>query len=351
MLRDIFCIEHWRALLSSTTASQTKHYDEVEVQFMSEGNRLSGTLTLPSRRGTLPNTIAILIHGSGKMDRDETNHGHKPFAVISHELSQQGVAVLRFDKRGVGASKGDYDSATTFDFVQDVLAAIRFIGTNLQNGQDKLVLIGHSEGGMIAALAAKASPHVDGIVMLAAPAVRGDELMLAQIAYNCRVTNLSDELAKAQLSLAKSCYDVVKIYDEDPCTIRRLKALIAEKPDVVRDAPFLLARIDPNKITSNWYRAYLSYDPRPALRMLECPVLAVHGLNDRQVMAEDSLPEMRAALAQSAADYSVVEVHGVNHIMQNSPTGATSEYDGIEQSIDPMIIGLVRNFIQTGFKR
>jgi hypothetical protein len=355
MLREILSRKFWRALFSPNPLAQPrqlpKHYSETEVSFSSNGNVLSGTLTVPHSVVGLPCVVAILLHGSGPVDRNEDVYGHKPFEVIADELSGNGIAVLRYDKRGIGSSEGDYHTATTFDFADDALAAVDYVKSLSQLGAEKIVVIGHSEGGMIAAIVANRSNDVDGVVMLAAPAIRGDDLMCAQIAYACRMANLSIVQTGKQLGLARECYRTLVEHPDNNEAIPLIEALIAANTVASVDQVALFARVAAQKITSDWYRTFLSYDPRPALQALRCPVLALHGLNDRQVMAADQLPEMRAALALSASDYSVVEISGVNHILQNCPTGAVSEYAGIEQTVDPLVLGLVRTFIQRVFSR
>jgi pimeloyl-ACP methyl ester carboxylesterase len=350
MLREIFSSEFWRALFLPNPLAEPRqpprHYSETEISFSSNGNVLSGTLTVPHSVVGLPGTVAILIHGSGRMDRNSFRYGHKPFEVIADELSSNGIAVFRYDKRGIGSSEGDYQTATTFDFADDALAAVDFVKTLPGLGTEKIVLIGHSEGGMIASIVANHSNDVDAIAMLAAPALPGDELMLGQIADACRMNNLSEGQTAKQLDLARRCYRLLLEHPNNDEVIPLIEALIAANTDASVNQVTLLGAVAADEITSNWDRAFLSYDPRPALQALRCPVLALHGLNDKQVLAADHLPEMRAALAKSAADYSVVEISGVNHILQISPTGAVSEYADIKQTVDLYILGLVLNFVE-----
>jgi pimeloyl-ACP methyl ester carboxylesterase len=350
MLREIFSSEFWRALFSPSPLAEPrqlpKNYSETEVSFNSNGNILSGTLTVPHSVVGLPCTVAVLIHGSGRMDRNSLRYGHKPFEVIADELSENDIAVLRYDKRGIGESEGDYGTATTFDFADDALAAVDYVKNLPGLGAERIVLIGHSEGGMIASIVANCSEDVDAIIMLAAPALPGDELMLGQIAYACRMNNLDERQTGKQLDLARHCYRLLLEHPDNNEAIPLLEALIAANTDASVNQVVLLGAVAADEITSKWDRAFLSYDPRPALTGLRCPVLALHGLNDKQVLAADHLPEMRAALAKSAADYAVVEISGVNHILQMSPTGAVSEYAGIKEDVDLYILGLLQSFIE-----
>ena len=140
--------------------------------------KLAGTLTLPNQNGKFP--VVILISGSGPQDRDESFMGHKPFLVLSDYLTKQGIGVLRFDDRGHGKSTGDFGNATTEDFAKDVLSAIAYLKTRNDVDVKHIGLIGHSEGGIIAPLAANNSKDVSFMVLLASTGISGAELSVMQ---------------------------------------------------------------------------------------------------------------------------------------------------------------------------
>ena len=127
---------------------------------------LAGTLTRPSEGG--PHPTAVMITGSGPQDRDETVMGHKPFWIIADDLARAGVAVLRFDDRGTGESTGDFASATSLDFADDVRAALRYLTTRDDVDAKRLGVIGHSEGGLIAPMVATSGPEAE-LVAFALP--------------------------------------------------------------------------------------------------------------------------------------------------------------------------------------
>src|SRR4030095_3887902 len=153
-------------------------YYEQEVFFLNvkHGVRLAGTLSLPLSRGPFP--AVVLITGAGPQDRDETVFGHKPFLVLAHHLTRLGLAVLRVDGRGVGKSTGNFSEATSQDFAADALACIEYLKTRKEIVREKIGLLGHCEGGLIASMAAAESRDVAFVVMMAAPGLKGDQIVL-----------------------------------------------------------------------------------------------------------------------------------------------------------------------------
>ena len=150
-----------------------------QVEFINGEVTLAGTLTLPADDGLHP--AVILISGSGPQDRDGAMPpipAYTPFAAIADRLAQQGIAVLRYDDRGVGESSGEYIQADEEDFVEDAEAALEYLTSRKDIDSSRIGLIGHSEGGMIAAIVAGKRPGVGFVVSLAGPAVKGHELLL-----------------------------------------------------------------------------------------------------------------------------------------------------------------------------
>ena len=152
--------------------------EEVAFENTAAGVTLAGTLTLPEGEGPFP--VAVLISGSGPQDRDETLVGHKPFLVIADHLTRAGVAVLRYDERGVAQSTGDFATALTDDFAADALAAVEYLRGDDRIHRERVGLIGHSEGGLVAPMAASGDPSVAFIVMLAGLGVDGGEILVSQ---------------------------------------------------------------------------------------------------------------------------------------------------------------------------
>jgi pimeloyl-ACP methyl ester carboxylesterase len=321
-------------------------YFEEEVTFAnSKANvTLTGTLTTP--RGPGPFPTVLLLAGSGPHDRDETLAGHHPFLVLADALTRGGVAVLRYDKRGIAASGGDYATATTEDFAADADAAIAFLKTRHELNMKKLGLIGHNEGGLIAAMLAARFPQISWIVLLAAPGLNGEETLLLQSKLIAQASGLSDEQINGSLAFDRHAYALVR-HEHDTGTLeKKLNELVRSSgmSDLL-PPPALQSQI--RLISSPWFRFFLDYDPAPTLQKLGCPVLALDGGKDLQVPSHENLPLIQAALeAGGNKDFEVMEMPGLNHLFQHSDSGSPSEYGVIQETIAPEALSKIISFIR-----
>jgi uncharacterized protein len=193
-------------------------YREEEKTFPNEKARivLAGTLTIPTGPGPFP--AAILISGSGPHDRDELISGHHPFLVLADHLTRKGIAVLRFDKRGIGQSTGNYAAATSEDLANDAEAAIAYLKTRKEVDPKKIGLIGHSEGGIIAPIVATRSKDVAWIVLLAGPGLKGEETLLLQSELILRISGVNDGEISRTLAFNKQSYALVR-QEKDPAEL------------------------------------------------------------------------------------------------------------------------------------
>ena len=332
-------------------------YKSVNVTYpnTAAGITLAGTLTIPAGEGPFP--AVILISGSGSQDRDETIFEHRPFAVLADMLTRRGVAVLRVDDRGVGGTTGSPAKATTDDFAGDVQAGITFLKTRPEINAHKIGLMGHSEGGIIAPLVATRSKDVAFIVLLAGTGLPGDEIISLQArAIGLVMVGKDKEKLSAlekNLEFSKRLRAVVKTETDEKKAEAKMKALIdelkASLPDAERkelnDAQGLVdAQL--KAVRSPWSRFFLTYDPRPALTRVRCPVLAVIGEHDLQVPPRENLAEIRKALKEGG-NYRVTvkQLPGLNHLFQTSDTGAPSDYVKIEETIAPTALKEVGDWV------
>ncbi len=317
-----------------------------EVAFPSScpGVRLAGTLTLPAGNGPFP--AVVLVQGSGTLDRDETIFGHKPMLVLADHLTRQGIAVLRYDKRGIKGSTGNYDQALTIDFAEDAEAALGFLASEPGIDPSRLGLLGHSEGGIIVPMVAARSSLPTFLVLLASPAVTGEELTRAQ----------SEALAKAAgatpnaLELERRLWDrLITFVQQNPdAPAGTLREVLAEglSPEL-RKAWDSLILYQAQRSSKPWFRSFLALDPRASLRRVKVPVLALFGEKDLQVLPSQNRPELEKALGE--AGNSQVEVHtlpGLNHLFQPARTGGIAEYPTIETTLDPKVLDLVSEWIR-----
>jgi pimeloyl-ACP methyl ester carboxylesterase len=328
-------------------------YREEEVTFdnPTAGIKLAGTLTTPEGNGPFP--AVVLISGSGPEDRNEQVFGHKPFLVLADGLTRRGIAVLRYDDRGVGKSTGDYAKATTADLATDAKAAVEFLKTHKDIDPKHIGLLGHSEGGVIAPIVANQSPDVAFVVLMAGTGLPGDSVLMLQSGLVAKSMGSSDSEVAVALRLERRMLDIVmKEPDTAKAAAEMRKSLteaMATMPDSEKaSAQFSDASMDAQikAVLSPWFRYFLTYDPRPALRALKVPVLAVIGEKDVQVAPKENLPAIEAALKQGGnKDYTVKELPGLNHLLQTATTGAVTEYAKTEETIAPAALTLFGDWI------
>jgi fermentation-respiration switch protein FrsA (DUF1100 family) len=328
-------------------------YREREVTIENEGAglTLAGTLTYPADGG--PFAAALLISGSGQQDRDESVFGHRPFLVLADYLTRRGIAVLRVDDRGVGGSTGDAENATTEDFVGDVLACVTHLRGCAEIDPERIGLIGHSEGGLIAPMAAVQSPDIAFIVLMAGPGLPGDEILARQSELIIKASGLGGDLAARQRALQERIFALLKSERDSTALAPELRALLAEElaaqDEEQRAATGLSeAGLDAQvaTLTSPWMRFFLAHDPRPVLARVTCPVLAIGGELDLQVPARENLAAIEQALHSGGnTDVTVKELPGLNHLFQTAQTGLPQEYSQIEETIAPEALALMGDWI------
>lgn len=316
-------------------------YREEDVTYANKaaGNTLAATLTIPPGKGPFPAVLPIV--GSGPHDRDESLLGHKPFLVLSDYLTRKGIVVLRADKRGVGKSTGDYAKATTADFAADAEAGVAYLKTRSEVDVHKIGLIGHSEGAIIAPMAALADRDVAFIVMMAGSGVPGDQIIVEQGRLIAEAGGESKEKAAEDADKQRETLTLVET-EKDPATLDRLLTvkLAAE------GAPDAQIAAQIKAVTSPWFRFFLTYDPATALRKLTCPVLALNGSLDLQVPPAQNLPAIRKALAEAGNQHAEVdELPGLNHLFQTAKTGSPAEYGQIEETISPVALDKIASWI------
>jgi hypothetical protein len=316
--------------------------------------KFAGTLTSPRPPGRHP--AVLLISGSGQQDRDEALAGHRPFLVIADYLTRHGVAVLRVDDRGVGGSTGDVAKATSEDFAGDAMAAVAYLKTRPNIDPRRIGLVGHSEGGLIAPMVAVHDPQIALIVLLAGPGVTGEQILRTQSAAILKETGVSPAVAKLsgavqEMLLTALKRDGAQAADDSshgkPATPPSGKVAAKDGKTVV---PPNFAQALTKQISSPWLRFFVTYDPRPMLKKVRCPVLAIIGDKDIQVDAKMNLPEIDKALrAGGNTDFTVQGLPNLNHLFQTCKTGNVDEYARIEETIAPSALELMTNWMRRRF--
>ena len=341
-------------------------YEEEEVRIHNEdsGLILAGTLTIPSREA--PYAAVVLISGSGGQNRDSEVFGHKLFLVLSDYLTKQGIAVLRFDDRGIGGSDGDFSAATTLDFADDVAAAVSYLRTRPDIEGIPVGLYGHSEGGLIATIVASDITDIDLLVLAAAPGMTGEEIIMGQVLWQVEqqlaalsVDENSDVLgpslheAKQRASLAQQeIFDIIKEEPDHEIAAQKLRDVLLEQfpagpvPDEVDIEAIIDGQV--SQLNSPWMRQFLTLDPLPALGQVTCPVLAIGGSKDVQVVSSDNLPLIEEALVSGGnTDVTIHQFEGLNHLFQTAETGAVVEYATIEETMAPVALDLIGGWIKS----
>lgn len=325
-------------------------YFEEKVSFANKDANitLAGTFTRPNGNKKYP--VAILISGSGPQDRDETISKHKPFLILADHLTKQGIAVLRYDDRGFGESTGNHSNATTYDFALDVISAMDYLRTRDDVDVNKIGLIGHSEGGIIAPLVANKAKDVAFIISLAGTGISGTELSVIQ-SKTMRPFPVPDEAAyekaiREAIEIAKQNKDVSEIKPELKAHYNKTIAPILTNLGVPDSKinEIIMSLVDVR--TTKWVRYFYDYNPANEYEKVDCPVLSLNGSLDTQVEAKINQDGLREALVKGKnKDYEIIEIKGLNHLFQNAKTGKMDEYSDIEETFSPKVLNLISDWI------
>lgn len=319
---------------------------------------LTGTLTVPTASpGVAPLGSkypgVVLLTGSGAQDRDEAIMGHKPFLVLADHLTRSGVVVLRYDDRGVGGSGGNLNNATHETQQKDASAALAWLQSQPEVDPTRVGIIGHSEGANLAVLTAAADKQVRFIVMLAGMGVSGQEILPMQMAALLRAGGAPEAELAPLVALEKKLIAGImkkKPRPELEALARDLttRQLAFSKPPTPVNPEQLdaIVKSSLDAFDTPSFRSLLKHDPRPALRKLKIPVLALNGTLDLQVPVKENLGEIEKALkAGKNKDFTVKPLTGLNHLFQPATTGQIEEYSKIELTIAPEALTEISRWI------
>ncbi len=307
--------------------------EQVKVEVPNCNVTLAGTLTIPE--GEIKSAV-VLISGSGPQDRDETIFEHKPFWVIADHFARNGIATLRYDDRGVAKSTGTFSTATSYDLAEDAEAAFDFVARRGEFQHTMIGICGHSEGGLLAPLIAARNPRVGFLVLLAAPGVNGEEIILSQGPLLMRARGISEADITTQQAIQKIVLKMIR--DDQQADDDLLANLLREAlGDDLDEMPQLVQKVQAglSQQGTPWLREFLKLDPKVALAKVKCPVLAINGTKDLQVDPVLNLPAIRDTLAESGNRNVEINVYpGLNHLFQACRTGLPAEYGTIEETFN-----------------
>ncbi len=309
-----------RAVASAQAVTKFKAappYRETIVSFLnpSTRNHLGGTLTVPAGEG--PFAAVVLLSDFGPQNRDVDVTGYRMFGQLADYLTRHGIAVLRFDDRGVGKSGGTYASATTADLVTDAQAAMAFLRTRPLVSARRVGLLGHGEGANVALLAAAAPGHAPAfVVSLAGYGQTGDEVLLHQQGEIMRLIGADPAQVKAAKDVYQRTVDVIRQTPDN--TLARAKvATLLSSANTGIDVNMAHARAV--QLTSPWSRYFFDFDPQSKLDKVQCAVLLLNGTDDLQVSARHNMTPLYRALRHAKRAATSYRLSGVNHMFQPAP--------------------------------
>ncbi len=344
--------------ISSPVASTpVTSYVEEEVTFTNGDVTLAGTLTLPDGPGPFP--AVILVSGSGPQDRDESLGSGiviKPFRLLADGLTSAGVAVLRYDDRGTAESTGDFAAATTADFADDAEAGLNYLLSRDEVDPDRLGLIGHSEGGMVAAMLGARNKDLDFIIGLAAPGVKGSEIVRLQNELILRAQGATEEQIADQTAYLDESFANLDnpelIYElAYESTVAYIEALPEEERAALGDVDAyarMSAEAAAEQSRMPGFRSFVEYDPAPDWAKTTVPVLAIFGGKDFQVQVEQNAGPLEEALRSGGnSEVEIVILPDANHRFQQANTGDPSEYGSLPAEFTPDLMPSILDWLRS----
>lgn len=330
-------------------------YKEEEISFeqKAQGFSLGGTLTVPEGQGPFP--VVVLVTGSGSQNRDEEIFGHKPFKLIADHLSRNGIAVLRYDDRGVASSGGSATGSTTADHAIDARSAVEYLFTRSEIDKSRIGVIGHSEGGMIAFMLASEYDDLSFIISLAGPGVDGKTILLEQSEYISRMSGVDESVLEDNKIVMSKVYELMMTNESHQSwgeeVIEYISTYYSNKEmnnysqeDIEQSKKNLLGSIPESSYA--WMRYFVMFDPSSEFDSIKCPVLALNGEKDCQVLPEKNITAIKKGLLASGnSQVTAMILPGLNHLFQNCETGLPEEYSQIEETFDPNTLELISDWI------
>ncbi|WP_070971577.1 alpha/beta hydrolase [Vibrio sonorensis] len=315
-----------------TPKERPYHVESVVIKGAEEGVEIRGEFTAPRKLGSYP--AVILIAGSGPMDRDEHFYGHRPFMVLADELTKAGYAVLRYDKRGVGKSIGNYQTATMDDFANDAVKAIVWLEKQPKVDANKIGLIGHSSGSMVATMAATKSDKVKHIVHLAGPFDDIENILQNQSRDIAILSGKDTAWIETENAWLQRFFHLV---EHTPSTQGYQDLFDAEFKPYAKElglSPRHMRDVF-QSLPLAWFKHALNYDPEQTLQTLNIPMYAIFGGKDIQVDAKRNFANAKHALTH---EHSRVETfEDLNHMFQPADKGLPEEYVEIDTTFDQQV--------------
>jgi alpha/beta superfamily hydrolase len=308
-------------------------YDVEEVKFVNKKDKilLTGTFTKPGIKGSFP--AIIMVAGDRPQNRDGEFVDHKPFAVISDYFAKHGMAVLRFDSRGIGTSTGNADSATIDNFAEDVRAAVSFLRQRNDVDSNAIGMLSQGQGGAIAQVVASTDDKIAFLITMAAPGVTGSAEQAGD-----------DKPFKEYLDILVNEKDTVVRRKK---ALASLKAIYSQLGAPFKDAPDYVLDLNYKSYTQADVLSFLAYDPAVYLPKIKCPVLAMNGEKDLEVNAGVNLKGIEAGLIKGGNQTVTLRTFpGLNHLFQHCNSCTIAEYGSLDETINPAVLEFMVRWIQ-----
>jgi uncharacterized protein len=286
------------------------------VRVTANGFTLAATVSRPDTGGK-PAPAVVLVGGSGPTDRDETVVGIPIFGQLANALADAGYLTIRYDKRGVGQSGGRTEAAALEDFAEDLRAVLKYVADRKDVDKKRIAVVGHSEGGSVAMLAASKDNRVAALALVAAIGVTGAELNLYQVGHQIDLLKRPEPEKQQTLELQ-----------------RRIQNAVLTGSGWEGIQPAIRRQAD-----TPWFQSFLAFDPAKVMASIDQPVLIVQGALDTQVPPDnaDKLEALATARKRSRP-VEVVRVPGINHLLVPAATGEVDEYAKLtDKHISPAV--------------
>ena len=354
-MRQVLVVSALLCVHTTVLAADARAPRDEDVTFQSGSITIAGTLSLPAGRGPFP--AVVLLSGSGPQNRDSEVFGFRPFRLMADFFVERGIAVLRCDDRGIGGSSGRVADATSEDFADDALAAVGILRARPEIDGARIGLLGHSEGAIVAAIAASRDPAVAFVVWMAGNAVPGGEILRMQGAALLRAAGATETVISDVLRRHADFMTAVAADAPDEHVMALGRTLVAAQMAAIPGSKTAAqggtdAKVDKlvhqnlTMLRSRWMRFFVGFDPASALRRVACPVFAVFGGRDLQVPAAPNRDRLEAALeAGTNPDVTVQVYPDANHLFQQALTGQLAEYATLPKVFVPPLLNDIATWI------
>lgn len=332
----------------SVSDNAGQDFVQEEVTFESGDVTLAGTLTLPAESG--PHPAAVLLTGSGPQNRDNGAPDlpdYQPYRQLAAELARRGIATLRYDDRGVGGSTGEAGTALASQLLDDAAAALAYLQTRPEIDPAQIGMLGHSQGGIIAAMLAAQQPELAFVVALATPALSGYETVKDSLNRLTESMDIPADMARQAAQRELAAMDLALAEEWDALEAHLTEAILAPLQDLTEEQRAAVGDLDAlveeqvaralETYQSARFRDEMRLDPASFWSQVDVPVLALYAEHEASVFAETHAPVL-AELLDDNPDVTISTVPGVNHLFMEADTGNPQEWPNLPQAVPERVL-------------